>query len=98
MFDAEAEPGQGGEGRIVLAQVKSAYWLLEGEAYLSALLDKGAPYPTPVQCIDFGTEFDLMRMLPEGQGTGDLWAIHPDIVERLRRQDEIVTVTLPDDA
>ena len=91
------ETGRGGD-RIVLARVRAAYFMLEGEAHLSTLLANGSGYPSPVHCIAFPSEFDLMRMLPDGQGIADLWSIHPDIVARLERNGELVTVNLPDDA
>ena len=96
MFDQDAEPGPE-DDRIILAQINRSFWMLEGERHLTALLANNAPYPAPVHCIGFASEFDLMRMLPEGQSMADLWSIHPDIVARLERNGELVTVSLPDE-
>ncbi len=96
MFDTETGRDPYEDGNIVLAGIGGGYWLLAGENHLNALLANNAPYPKPVHCIVFESEFDLMRALPAGQTKESLWAIHPDIVARLERHDELIKISLPD--
>lgn len=97
MHDAE-KTSDGGEGdRIVLAQVNEAYWMLEGEPYLNAMLSGLDPVPKPVRCLQFRTVFDLGLFLPVGQSLASLWGINPAIVDRLRRNDDLVVVEMPED-
>ncbi|WP_413205846.1 hypothetical protein [Rhodospirillum sp. A1_3_36] len=80
---------------IILAQVGDSHWLLEGERHLDALLAADAAYPTPVHCIRFASALDLTAALPDNQGIRSLWSIHPGIIERLTRHDELVTIDAP---
>ncbi|SHN13242.1 hypothetical protein [Roseibium suaedae] len=83
-------------GGMLLAQVGNAYWLLEGEEHLDALLNGRDPYPTPVKCLRFSTASHLQSMMPEGQNTGQLWGVHPAIVERVKRRGELMVFTAPE--
>ncbi|MBP1852489.1 hypothetical protein [Rhizobium halophytocola] len=85
------------EDAILLARVDSSYWLLDGEPYLTAMLSAQAPYPKPVRCLEFATVAELNAVLPEGQTQGALWGVHPAIIDRLKRHDELVLVEFADD-
>lgn len=88
----------GGDGdRIVLVAIKQSYWLLEGEPYLNAMLSDSEPFPKPVHCVQFDSEFDLNLFLPDGQSVMNLWGINPAIVERLKRKNELVVIDPPVD-
>ncbi len=77
---------------IVLIATGEAYWLLEGEDYLNAMLSDEEYYPKPVKMINYQSSFDLNMDLPEGISTGSLWGVHPQIIERLRRLKDIIEV------
>lgn len=78
---------------ILLAEVNGGFWLLEGEAHLDAMLANVPGYPTPVGCLRFESDFDLRLFLSaRGLAPGALWGIHPAIVARLRRKDELATI------
>jgi len=68
------------------------HWLIEGEKYLSAMLAAEGYYPTPVICYTYGSTFDLMRDLDEDIILNSLWAIHPGIIDRLKREDKFIEV------
>lgn len=86
----EGDYGDGNWGRIVLVQVKNSYWLLEGEEHIDALLSGLRPYPKPVRCLAFDSEFELNLYLGDGQSLMNLWGINPLIVERLRKNNEMI--------
>ena len=89
--ECEGEP----EEMIVLVQVRQSYWCLAGEKYLGAMLSGLDYYPTPVRCMKFETEFDILRSFPEGLPLGELWGINPLIIERLRNQNHLVEIEPP---
>ncbi|MEC9431550.1 MAG: hypothetical protein VYD87_01470 [Pseudomonadota bacterium] len=93
-FDAGGPgPGHGPENVIVLARVPGGgCWMLEGEAHLDALLSNSAPYPLPVRCIDFASEAALSRALAGGPPLSGLWRIHPAILRRLVRADQLAVI------
>ena len=91
----EAEPAEEETAGILLGQVANAYWLLEGEEHLDALLSGKAPYPTPVRCLRFSSSIHIQALMPEGQQAGHLWGVHPAIIERLKRRDELMVFTAP---
>ena len=74
---------------IVLIGTDADYWLLHGEKYLSAMLSAEEYYPTPVIFYEYDSMFELTMDLEEGVLIGSLWAIHPGIIGRLRREEHI---------
>lgn len=78
------------EETIVLVATGDSFWLLEGETHLSAMLSAEAPYPTPVLCRTYESVLELQMDMVEGILVGNLWAIHPAIVERLHKLEHIV--------
>lgn len=85
-------PGEEPEDIIVVVQVRNNFWLLEGEEHLSAMLSGQTPYPTPVRCLQFETEIDFKLYLPDCVPLGQLWGINPLIIERLRRENELLEI------
>ncbi len=75
---------------ILLISTGDAYWILEGEDYLSAMLSDEEFYPKPVRMINYKSSFDLSLDLPDGISTGSLWGINPAIIERLRKLEDII--------
>ncbi len=86
MSDPQKEP----EAQIILISDGEGHWLIKGEEYLSAMLSAEEYFPTPVICHYYDTTFDLMRDLDEGVILNSLWAIHPGIIGRLKREDHII--------
>ncbi|HEU0220841.1 MAG TPA: hypothetical protein VFR34_01335 [Paracoccaceae bacterium] len=78
---------------IIIISMNQSYWLANGLVHLDAILMGGQPYPTPIRCVAFANLLHLQSYIPEG--TGNLWAIHPDIIARLRRDGEIVDEIAP---
>ncbi|MEL6478804.1 MAG: hypothetical protein AAFR17_15850 [Pseudomonadota bacterium] len=95
MPDEGIIPNDGEGDRIILVAVKESYWLLEGEPHLNAMLSDMAPFPKPVRCVQFDSEFDLNLFLPDGQNLMGLWGINPAIVERLKKKNELVVIDPP---
>ena len=77
------------EETIVLIGTDDDYWLLHGEKYLSAMLSAEEYYPTPVIFYQYDSMYELTASLEEGTLLGSLWAIHPGIIGRLRREELI---------
>ena len=65
MRDDQPDDGQGGGDGIVLARIGDAFWLLEGEAHLDAMLTTTDGYPTPVRCIPLASMEALGALLPD---------------------------------
>jgi hypothetical protein len=79
---------------VIIITVNDGYWLANGVVHLDAILMGGKPYPTPIRCVAFRDIFHLRSYIPDG--TEGLWAIHPEIVARLRREGELVDETAAD--
>lgn len=80
----------GEQSGIILVSDGDTTWLLEGDTYLSALLSDEEYYPTPVRLIVFETGYDLHLSKPEELNLSSLWAVHPNIIDRLRRQNNLI--------
>jgi len=78
------------EDSIILFADGETHWLIVGEKFLSAMLAAEGYYPTPVKSYTYESKFDLMRDLEEDVILNSLWAIHPGIIDRLRREDLII--------
>lgn len=88
--DIEPERDEPGENRILLVSTGEQYWLLLGEDHIQSMLAGRDEHPRPVLCIVFETIIELQTFLPEGVTVHALWAINPAIVDRMRRQGELV--------
>lgn len=77
---------------ILLAQLDNQYWLIDGDRHLDAMLSAEAPYPTPVHCLRFSSLAELATSTDDGLDTSTLWSVHPEVVKRLERDDELVVV------
>lgn len=80
-------------GEIIIITMNQSYWLANGIVHLDAILMGGAPYPTPIRCVRFRDAWHLQSYIPDG--TQGLWAIHPEIIARLRRDGELADETAP---
>ena len=92
MPDEGIVPNDGDGDRILLVAVKESYWLLEGEPHLNAMLSGLEPFPKPVRCLRFESEFDLNLFLPDGQSVMTLWGINPAIIQRLKEKNELMVI------
>lgn len=85
------EPGGGDEPPIILVGIEnSSYYLYRGDDYLNQLLLVDGEYPKPVMCLNFETIFDAKRVMGDGFSLASCWAIHPEIVARLREEDILI--------
>lgn len=75
---------------ILLVTDSDTTWLLTGEPYLGAMLSDEEYYPKPVRIKIYDSSFELSLGMPEGLYVGNLWAIHPGIIDRLRRQNYLI--------
>ena len=90
----EKMDGEAASPRVVLLRINEMYRLHEGTEYLKALLMGQGGYPTPVICINFKDSFEMTLFLNRHPVT-DFWGINPDIVDRLRRCEELIDVEPP---
>lgn len=85
------DPERGEEPPIILFGIeKSSYYMYKGEDFLNELLLADGEFPKPVLCVHFETLFDAKRIVGDGFSPGQSWSIHPEIIERLRRDDCLV--------
>jgi len=75
---------------IILVSDGDTTWLLQGEAYLGAMLSDEEYYPTPVRLIVFESSYEMQMSKPEELVIGSLWAVHPNIIDRLRRENNLI--------
>lgn len=83
------------EPQIVLIALNRSYWLVEGTEFLNEMLLGQGYFPVPVRCIRFQDSFQLRAFLGEDRMMTDFWGINPDIVERLRRDNNLLDMPPP---
>lgn len=84
-------PREGKEPELVLVSIeRKNYYLMEGEEHLDQMLLADGDFPKPVLCVHFESIFEAKRVIGDGFNPGSLWGIHPDIVERLRTNKELI--------
>lgn len=94
MKDMHEHQEKPGTQSIILAHAGDTYWLLQGEDHFEAFLSAEAPYPTPVFCVFFHKLAELTAFLEaESVTIEELWKIHPEIIARLERADELRRIT-----
>ncbi|MCH2164938.1 MAG: hypothetical protein MK098_09840 [Marinovum sp.] len=74
----------------LIAFDRKSFFLFDGEQHLNQLLLADGEFPKPVLCVHFASKFDASLTLGEDVGLGDLWGIHPEIIERLRDTDCLI--------
>ncbi len=97
MNDASAEWNWSGEPSITLVAVNTSYWMYRGEEFLNQMLSGQGFYPRPVRCLVFEDAFSLSAFLGKGPSIVDYWGINPDVVDRLRRDEDLLELRYPDD-
>lgn len=87
----EPEPERGEEPPIILLGIeKTSYYMYKGDEFLNQLLLVDGEYPKPVLCVHFETVIDAKRVLGDGFSLMQCWAIHPEIIARLRNDDCLI--------
>jgi hypothetical protein len=91
MDDRTLDVPQGDEpfAGIVLFRIGEKYWLGQGDEWLQQLLTGEGDFPRPVLCVAFKDNFELTQFAGGGSGVSDLWGINPEIVARLRRDNQL---------
>ena len=75
---------------IVIGIDRKSYHLLKGDAHLNQMLLADGTFPKPIVCLHFKTVMDVRMKLGETVRVPQLWAIHPEIVERLRADEDLI--------
>ena len=81
------DPERDDEPAIILLGIdQSSYYVYKGDEFLNQMLLVDGVFPKPIFCMHFETIFDASLALGEGFSLANLWAIHPEILERLRSE------------
>lgn len=75
---------------IILGIDRRSYYLFKGEAFLDQLLLSGGEFPRPVLCVHFKRAIDVKVIIGEDVSVAQMWGIHPDIVGRLRVDEDLI--------
>jgi len=77
--------GGGDEPEIIFVSVeKDSYYIVRGDEHLNQVLIVGGKFPKPILCLKFDSIYDAKRIMGNDFSLASYWAIHPDIVARLR--------------
>ena len=91
MADNSGGSGDGQEPEIIiLAIAGESFHLFKGDVLLDQVLLVDGEFPKPILCVNFDTRPDVLRVMGEGFSLSRCWAIHPDIVERLRESEYLI--------
>lgn len=93
MIDGEPKRDEPPKPEIVLIGLDATqYYLYKGDAHLNQLLLADGDFPRPVACINFASAIDAKMTMGDEYMPGEWWAVHPEIVQRLR-DDKCLTET-----
>ena len=84
MHDVYIPEGDDEPPIMLVALDRNSYHLLKGEEFLSQMLLMDGEYPKPILCVHFASAFDASLALGEEFSVTGLWAVHPEIIARLR--------------
>ncbi len=94
MNDMSGNPEGGGGGQepeiVILGVDGESYYLYKGDDYLDQVLLVDGDFPKPVLCVNFESKFEVLRVMGEGFSLAKCWAVHPDIVQRLKDSDFLI--------
>ncbi|MEM8591498.1 MAG: hypothetical protein AAGF13_03130 [Pseudomonadota bacterium] len=93
--DSNHNIGAGGEENaepaiIIVGIERTSYFLFKGDEHLDQLLLARGEFPTPVLCVHFSSKFEAMHITGSAISQASHWAVHPEIVERLRSKKQLV--------
>lgn len=88
-------PGQGPNGGdeppiILLGIDQSSYYVYRGDEFLNQILLVDGEFPKPILCLHFQSIFDAKRFMGDGFSLASCWAIHPEIISRLRDEEHLI--------
>ena len=84
-------PDERGEPGIVMLGIeRDRYFLFKGEEHLNQILLVDGDFPKPILCLHFDDAFHANLFIGSDQSLGSFWAVHPEIVARLRADDHLV--------
>lgn len=93
----EEEPYEDPEGiPMTVFAFNGNFWLYEGDDLLDDLLFGRGRAPFPVRLVHFKDRIELARLLGPDFVITTHWRIHPDIMERVRRDGLLVDVYASD--
>jgi|TARA_B110000211_G_scaffold62710_1_gene71530 hypothetical protein len=75
---------EGSEFKIIFIVIGESCYVYKGEKFLNQLLLLDGVFPKPIGCIHFETIFLAKFTFGKDFSAANLWAVHPDILERLR--------------
>ncbi|MEX0310043.1 MAG: hypothetical protein AB3N17_07310 [Tateyamaria sp.] len=75
---------------IFICVDKKTYYLFKGDEFLNQVLLADGEFPKPILCVNFDNIFDLRAMLGADFSLSACWAIHPEIVARLRNENALI--------
>ncbi|WP_095587979.1 hypothetical protein [Actibacterium ureilyticum] len=87
--------GNGGPPITLISIERKSYYLYDGEEHIDQLLLADGDFPTPVRCVHFESVIALRLMLGEDINLTSYWGIHPQIVDRLRADDQLLEIDSP---
>lgn len=95
MNDLSGTHGDGSDGGdeppIMLVGIgKSSYYVVRGDEFMNELLLVDGDFPKPVWCVNFETVLDAKRVMGEEFSLASCWAIHPEIISRLRKDNDLI--------
>ncbi|MEM8577365.1 MAG: hypothetical protein AAGF60_05905 [Pseudomonadota bacterium] len=83
------KPGE--EPAIILVGIKgSSYYVVKGDEFMDQLLLVDGKFPFPIVCLNFETMIDATRILGGTFSVADCWALHPEVVNRLRDEKKLI--------
>lgn len=91
-FGGKPDPERGDdEPPIIFIGVdKNTYYLLKGDEFLNQVLLADGEFPKPILCVNFDNVFDLRTAMGADFSLSACWAIHPEIVTRLRNENALI--------
>lgn len=87
--------GEGGPPITLISLGKERYYLFEGEDHINQLLLADGDFPKPVRCVHYQDVFALKASLGADINLTQYWGIHPEIVARLRAEDQLLEIDAP---
>lgn len=69
---------------VLISLEETVYYVAKGDEYLDQMMLVDGNFPTPVLCLQFSSSFEAKLALGDEYNISDWWAVHPEIVARLR--------------
>ena len=83
--------GDGEDPPIIFVGIdNSSYYIVRGDEYLDQILLVDGEFPKPILCMNFASVFDAKRVMGQDFSLASCWAIHPEIIARLRDDEFLI--------